>query len=330
MTACRDKGEAVSASKRASAKGSEHGPCSGKAGLGFTLIELLVVIAVIALLMAILTPVLHRAREAARRTACLGNLRQMQVGWQAYAEDHDGLIVNGEAWDVAVHAFNGTPFLIGTSQLVPHPASLAEADALMRTGALASYVGSAGVYHCPSRYRQPVFADPSRFRWPGTEWLSSYGIVSSMNCFRIDERAAFESAFTKRHGPSRVPLYVTRLAELNPPGASLRIVFLDGGFPTWHPNGGCGADYMIFGLNGVIDFSETRIWAPIHHGNGTCMSFADGHGQYWKWKDPRTVPMAQACLDWYAGGEAVMPSPPPDPENQDRIDLYQAIWGRRP
>jgi prepilin-type N-terminal cleavage/methylation domain-containing protein len=56
--------------------------------LAFTLIELLVVIAVIALLMALLVPVLGRAREQARRVACMGNIRQFIIGIQAYASDY--------------------------------------------------------------------------------------------------------------------------------------------------------------------------------------------------------------------------------------------------
>ena len=54
----------------------------------FTLIELLVVIAVIALLMGILIPVLGKAREQGRRTACMGNIRQFIIGIQIYASDY--------------------------------------------------------------------------------------------------------------------------------------------------------------------------------------------------------------------------------------------------
>src|SRR5688500_10666298 len=56
---------------------------------GFTLIELLVVIAIIAILAAILFPVFAQAREAARKTACLSNLKQIGTGLMMYSQDFD-------------------------------------------------------------------------------------------------------------------------------------------------------------------------------------------------------------------------------------------------
>jgi prepilin-type N-terminal cleavage/methylation domain-containing protein/prepilin-type processing-associated H-X9-DG protein len=59
---------------------------------GFTLIELLVVIAIIAILAAILFPVFARAREKARQTSCLSNLKQIGTAVIMYATDNDNMM----------------------------------------------------------------------------------------------------------------------------------------------------------------------------------------------------------------------------------------------
>ena len=57
---------------------------------GFTLIELLVVIAIIAILAAMLLPVLSRAKESGRRISCLNNLKQLSLATQLFVDDNGG------------------------------------------------------------------------------------------------------------------------------------------------------------------------------------------------------------------------------------------------
>jgi prepilin-type N-terminal cleavage/methylation domain-containing protein len=89
---------------------------------GFTLIELLVVIAIIAILAAILFPVFAQAREKARTTTCISNLRQIGLANQMYVQDYDERFpFAGRDWPQAsfVDVWNGLgPYMKNTQMFV--------------------------------------------------------------------------------------------------------------------------------------------------------------------------------------------------------------------
>ena len=124
-------------------------------GKGFTLIELLVVIAIIAILAAILFPVFARAREKARQTSCLSNLKQLALAYQMYAQDYDercaGLYIYTATSTYRVYCGNSGLYIYWMDMLYP-------------------YVMNKQVFRCPS------VSNPTRY-WGGYGWNYSAGYV---------------------------------------------------------------------------------------------------------------------------------------------------------
>ena len=73
----------------------------------------------------------------------------------------------------------------------------------------------------------------------------------------------------------------------------------------------------------VIFYTEPRWWdvASLRHANGTCLSFADGHSEHWKWRDERTIRLA---IEVGPGGW----SQEEQKDNEDLEKLQRAMWGK--
>ena len=270
---------------------------------GFTLIELLVVIAIIAILMAILMPALNRVKEQGKRAVCLGNMKQLTLTWIMYADENDDKLVNGEAYE-------------GSDGMCPMPTSGRHARELwwtgddchadymsggqlpqetqikaIRAGALYPYCRDEDLYRCPTGIRGE---------------MRTYTITDAMNGLYRD--GTHNGDVSVRVG--RTVLWVKKRTEIVAPGPSYRLVFLDEGRVT--PD------------SYACHYQNATWWDPpfVRHGDGSNVSFADGHADYWKWKGKKTLETGKMANPLHG----MVPSTSEEFEDLER--MQKAVWGR--
>ena len=118
---------------------------------GFTLIELLVVIAIIAILAAILFPVFAKAREKARQSSCLSNLKQLSLGMIQYTQDYDERFALRDCGRVAVAPVAGATDFNWVSSWSSYQNTW--------INQIYPYVKNTQVYKCPSGPNEPIGCD---------------------------------------------------------------------------------------------------------------------------------------------------------------------------
>ena len=225
---------------------------------GFTLIELLVVIAIIAILAAILFPVFAKAREKARQSSCLSNMKQMGLASMQYAQDYD-------------------------EKLVPTATGTGGGDAKTFRLLLQPYMKSAQVMSCPSDPSGNTPLDTVKGLGP-----TSYGLNTNtgLHIYLTGGTAGSLGAVVK---PAETIIFTelgfcTNAASNPTPDQWTQSTSVSNyGYTRMYPGDGAWVS------------DAWRVW-PRHNGGTNC-TFHDGHAKWVGFQDIiGNAPGAAGCL----------------------------------
>jgi len=228
---------------------------------GFTILELLTVIATIAILAALLLPILGKAKIKAQRTTCLSNLRQLSIAWMQYADENHGFLAES-------YPLNNPEVWVQGDMTKANEAGNAD---LIRAGRLFPYNQSVGIYRCPADQGVTI---------NGTvvPTVRSY----SMNCFMGGRDP--NSGVIPPTAAAFVPFYSK---ESDIPSPSELWVMLEedersinDGFFVTDPTGQIWMDLPAMSLH--------------RHNWSFVLNFGDGHSSAWRINDPRSFQVTLA------------------------------------
>ncbi|MGA1235288.1 MAG: prepilin-type N-terminal cleavage/methylation domain-containing protein [Limisphaerales bacterium] len=243
---------------------------------GFTLIELLVVIAIIAILAGMLLPALAKAKQKAHGIMCMNNNKQLMMAWRLYVDDNNGRLPYAYVSDNTSNPNYPFAWVHGILSYDAGNTSNWDPTNTIMAGAIWPYTGNTlAIYKCP--------ADVVRVRPPSGPYANQ--TIQRLRSMSMNSWIGMNEGVHTWFGGTEFRAYL-KDSDFVDPGPSMTWVLLDE-----HPDS-MNDGFFVIDMRGYPNPAQASLPdfpASYHNGAGG-LSFADGHAEIRKWKDPRTMP----------------------------------------